>query len=706
MKEHLKQDSDTLNFLAKPVRYLKGVGPKRAELLAKIGIATVEDLLNYFPRDYQDRTQIKLIRDLLAREVVTIQGTVQAIHEIRPYRMSRSLRHILKVTLTDSSGIIHAVWFNQPYRAKQFQQGQKIIMTGKTRFNAGDFEIDPIDYEIIGEEEPAVVKGPGIVPLYPLSEGLEQRFLRTMMSHAISQLKTEMREVLPDSILNKYKFPNRSKAIREIHFPSSMKELIPVRTRFIYEEFFSMQLAIAFEKGKQVQIQKPQKYSKISTLVDKFLKGLPFVLTNAQNRVHQEIINDMLKPYPMNRLLQGDVGSGKTLVALLAMLQAVESGYQAVLMVPTEVLAEQHLITFERWLSPLNIPVALLTGSTKSKTRVETLQKIQTGEIKVIIGTHALLEQPVEFKNMALGVIDEQHRFGVAQRNKLRKKGLEVDILIMTATPIPRTLSMTVYGDLEVSVLDEMPPGRADIKTQWYSERDRNKVYAFLSTQVQAGRQVYFIYPLVEKSSKMELKAAVQMYEHLQRDIFPTFRLGLIHGRMNRLEQHPIMAAFAKGEIDILVSTTVIEVGIDVPNATVMVIEHGERFGLSQLHQLRGRVGRGVHQSYCILITPSNLGESVRDRLTILTQTLDGFMIAEEDLRLRGPGEMLGTMQHGINIFRIADLMRDKDWLVHARSDAFALAADDPQLEKPENSTVKDLIKKMIGQNRHYATVA
>jgi ATP-dependent DNA helicase RecG len=702
----MSKDTGQYDFLAKPVQYLKGVGPKRAELLAKIGIATVQDLLNYFPRDYQDRTTIKLIRDLLAREVVTIQGTVQAIHEIRPYGRSRFLRHILKVTIVDGTGIIHAVWYNQPYRAKQFQEGQKVLLTGKTKFNAGDLEIDPIDFEFIGEEEPAATNRPGIVPIYPLSEGLEQRFLRTLVSQVLSQLKTKVKEILPDTLLEKYKFPDRDKAIREIHFPSSMNSVAQVRNRFVYEEFFFIQMAIAFEKAKQIQIQKPQKYSDTGSLVDKFIKGLPFSLTNAQTRVYNEITQDLRKPHPMNRLLQGDVGSGKTLVALLAMLQVVESGYQAILMVPTEVLAEQHFETFERWLSPLNISVALLTGSTKSKKRAETLQKIQTGEIKMVIGTHALLEQPVEFKNMALGVIDEQHRFGVAQRNKLRKKGIEADILIMTATPIPRTLSMTVYGDLEVSVLDEMPPGRSNIVTRWYSERDRNKVYTFLSSQVQAGRQVYFIYPLVEESDKMELRAAVQMYEHLQKDIFPTYRLGLIHGRMSRSEQQPIMAGFSKGEIDILVSTTVIEVGIDIPNATVMVIEHADRFGLSQLHQLRGRVGRGIHQSYCLLITPAGLGAMVQDRLAILTQTMDGFMIAEEDLRLRGPGELLGTIQHGINIFRIADLIRDKDWLVRARSDAFALTSDDPQLEKPHNRIVKKMIKNRIGQNQHYASVA
>lgn len=591
MNTVINKDIGIVDFLTKSVRYLKGVGPKRAELLAKLGIGTVEDLLNHFPRDYQDRTQIRLIRDLLAREIVTIQGTIHKIQEIRPFRRSRSLRHILKVTIADGSGIIHAVWFNQPYRAKQFQQGQKILMTGKTRFNAGDFEIDPIDFEIVDEEEPNTLNRVGIVPIYPLLEGLEQRFLRNLVSQVLNQLPGAIPENIPAEILEKYKFPNRNKAIREIHFPSSIQELTCVRNRLVYEEFFSIQIAIAFEKTKQIQIQKSQRYSEKSSLIEEFIRRLPFTLTNAQRRVYQEIENDLQKPHPMNRLLQGDVGSGKTLVALFAMLKAVENGYQTMLMVPTEILAEQHLDTFKKWLSPLNIPIVLLTGSTKSKARKEMLDKIQSGVIKIVIGTHALLEQPVEFKNMALGVIDEQHRFGVAQRNKLRKKGFQPDILIMTATPIPRTLSMTVYGDLEVSILDEMPPGRTKINTQWYTEGQRQKAYSFLSSQVQAGRQVYFIYPLVEESDKMELRAAVQMYEHLKQDIFPAFRLGLVHGRMTRSEQQPIMAGFAKGEIDILVSTTVIEVGIDVPNATVMVIEHADRFGLSQLHQLRGRVG-------------------------------------------------------------------------------------------------------------------
>ena len=695
-----------IEFLSQPVRYLKGVGPKRAELLAKLDIFKVEDLLNHFPREYLDCTQVRLIRDLQPHEIVTIQGTIGAIHEIHPFRRGRSLRHILKVTIIDDSGIIHAVWFNQPYRTKQFQEGQTIIITGKTRFNAGLLELDPIEYEMVDDSEANKVSKLSILPIYPTTEGVEQRFLRNLVSHILEQLKSPIPEILPEDIIQKYKFPSRDIAIRRIHYPDSLEYVSHVRNRFVYEEFFFIQLALAIQKSKVQQIIKQQQYKPESTLIDRLLEQLPFELTQAQVRVIKEITQDLQKPNPMNRLLQGDVGSGKTLVALLAMLKCVENGYQSCLMVPTEVLAEQHYQTFENWLTPLKIPIALLTGSTKSKKRKEILDQIQSGKIQIIIGTHALLEEPVQFKDLALVVIDEQHRFGVTQRYKLRKKGQYPDLLIMTATPIPRTLSMTVYGDLDISTLDELPKGRPNIITQWYSEKHRSNVYDLLRQEVKTGRQVYIIYPLVEESDKMELRAAVQMYEHLKKDIFSEFQLGLIHGRMKRSEQQPIMEQFMNRHIDILVSTTVIEVGINVPNATVMVIEHAERFGLSQLHQLRGRVGRGKYQSYCIFITPENMNSLVQERLNILTQTRDGFMIAEKDLRLRGPGETLGIQQHGLNMFRIVDMEKDKDWLILARTDAFHLITNDPQLQSAKHKFLKRIMETKIGIKQHYATVS
>ncbi|MDI6783201.1 MAG: ATP-dependent DNA helicase RecG [bacterium] len=702
MKSPVSNPSLSRTPLDQSVQYVKGVGPKRAELLERVGVYTIRDLLFYFPRDYQDRRNIISIADLQPGEFATVVGTVQAVNESRPFRHRSRVRHILKVAVSDKTGILHLVWFNQPYRKEQFQVGDKYIFSGKVSTQTLTQEMNTPEYEKIPVEPDEFIHTQRIVPIYPLREQIDQRWLRTLLKETVEKYANQLPEILPSSLLARYKWISRSEAIREIHFPSTPETLVRAKQRLIYDELFLLQLLLAGQKAKLQQAIKPHRYLAEPEFVARFLTRLPFTLTYSQEKVIREIEDDLLQPAPMNRLLQGDVGSGKTVVALSAMLTAIASGYQAALMAPTEILAQQHYATIKSLItdSGLDVDVILLIGGMNSRQKKEALARIQSNPKSLIIGTHALIQERVEFSHLALVIIDEQHRFGVIQRHQLRKKSWLPDVLVMTATPIPRTLAMTVYSDLEVSVLDELPPGRQPVVTKWFKEKERDTLYTFLRQELNAGRQAYLIYPLIEESDKMELRAAKEMYSHLQRDIFAEYNLGLLHGRMKEPGKQQIMTDFVSGKIRMLVSTTVVEVGIDVANATVMVVEHAERFGLAQLHQLRGRVGRGIQQSYCILVTDKTVSESVQARMNIMVATTDGFKIAEEDLLWRGPGELVGIAQHGIPLLHLADLIRDFNLLQQAKNDAVSVIALDPQLQLPEYRQLRQEMVRMKGTGK------
>jgi len=598
--------------------------------------------------------------------------------------------NILRVAIDDGTGIIYATWFNQPYLEKQFPVGSKVILSGRVDVHE-DIQIANPAYEILGDNQEMLEAG-CIVPIYPLTKDINQRQMRKICKSGIEKFSADISEFLPYSIRKRYELMNLPLALRKIHFPETESDWDDARRRLIFDEFFLLELALARRKHGRLE-EEGIRHVSGGRLFEKFKEMLPFPLTRAQLRVIEEIRRDMAKPRPMTRLLQGEVGSGKTIVAIGASLTAVEGGYQSVLMVPTEVLAEQHFITLQTFLLPLGLRVNLLMRSISQKMREETMKEIEDGESHITIGTHALLEEKVRFPRLGLVVVDEQHKFGVRQRETLKKKGFKsCDLLMMSATPIPRSLAMTVYGDLDISTIDELPPGRQEINTYLVSEEERSAVYDFIREEVKLGRQAYIVYALIEESATPHLKAATKMAEHLSKDIFPEFRVGLLHGQMRGKGKEEVMGNFKKREIDVLVSTTVIEVGVDIPNASIMVVENAERFGLAQLHQMRGRVGRGDYQSYCILIGKPG-SEEARRRLEVLTQTTDGFQIAEEDLQLRGPGEFLGTRQHGMPELRIANISSDMKLLEVARKEAFSILSDDPGLDEPRHRNLRILLQ-------------
>ena len=664
---------------------LPGVGPQRAKLLAKLGLATIEDaLVRHLPLRHEDRSQIVPLGRITVGEARTCAGTIAGIS---PPPRGRG-RMPLVVTIRDASGFLNCAWFNQPYLSRVFKRGQHLIVHGKVQpYGRGPLQMLVKDYELVedGEDEP--LHAGRLVPVYALTEGLTQRPLRRLMKRLADGWAARLEDPLPEGVRAARGLVPLSRAVSAAHFPESEAEQTAARRRFVFDDFFLLEVGLAIRRQREVR-RRGLAMNPPGDLVRRLRASLPYSLTAAQERVWSEIRTDMAEPYPMSRLLQGDVGSGKTVVAALAVLTAIEAGYQAALMAPTEILAEQHFMTLGRLLEPLNVRAVLLTSAVKGKARREAAAAVESGEAGCVIGTHALVQGAIEFKRLGLAVIDEQHRFGVGHRAALRGKGESPDVLVMTATPIPRTLALTLYGDLDVSVLDELPPGRRRIVTVARGGSKRRQIYDFLRAQIGEGRQVYVVCPLVEESEDSDLRAATEMAERLQREVFPERRVGLLHGRLGFQDKERVMREFKDGALDLLVSTTVIEVGIDVPNASVMLIEHAERFGLSQLHQLRGRVGRGPWKSYCVLLTGSS-SEEARRRIEAMTATNDGFRIAEVDLELRGPGDFFGTRQSGLPEFRVADLLRDGAMLEEARREAFALVQADPKLLAPEHRALR-----------------
>jgi len=685
--------------LLKPVRYLPGVGPKRAFLFKKLGVETVEDLLYFAPRKYLDRREIKEMRYLRNGEEATVLGKV-----LTKGTKLTGTKKIFILIITDETDWMELTWFHLPQLEKLFKIGDKIIASGKVKIFRGVKQMIHPEYEIVDDKKKEILSAGRIIPVYPSTEGLKPRFVRKLVYETLQRYENKITDTLPQEIRRRRGILQRKEAIRKLHFPEELKDAKKARESLVYEELFYFFLNLS--KRKKTERKKSFPLLARNDLTKKLLSTLSFELTRAQKRVIAEIEEDLSKERQMHRLLQGDVGSGKTIVALYAILRAVENGYQAALMVPTEVLAEQHSIVLSYYLEKIGCKLALLTGGMKKKEKERILYEILKGETQVIIGTHALIQEGVIFNNLALAVVDEQHRFGVLQRMKLIEKGNEEKaphLLVMTATPIPRTLALTLYGDLDVSIIDEKPPGRGKIVTRWVKEDKRKVVYSWLFDFVRRGNRAYVIAPLIEKSEKLEVEAACELYEKLRKVAPKEIKVSLIHGKMKREERKFLMEAFRRGDFQILVSTTVIEVGIDIPDATCMVIEHAERFGLSQLHQLRGRVGRGKKTSFCILLTPKKVTEEASKRLGALVETSDGFKIAEVDLILRGPGEFFGTRQHGMPDFRIADIIKDNYILGIAKSDAERIIEEDPHLERESNLVLRENLKRVGKKEVFYA---
>ncbi len=651
-----------------PVQYLKGVGPKKAKVLNKIGIFTIKDLLFYFPRRYEDRGDVISIRDIVEDELFVVSGRVF----IHTYIRTNKGKDILKIGIEDGTGELYLVCFNRDFLKDILYTGRKVLIVGKAKYKFGEYQTADFEYELLDKGRPKDVTG--IIPIYPLTEGITQKEFRKIVKNALFLYAPYLYDPIPLKIREERELVSLPLSLRDVHDPFLEKNGILYnerrarsQKRFIFEEFFLFQLPLAIKKKTYVE-KKGISFPFKEELLRDFEEKLPFALTGAQKRVINEIIYDMKRPHPMNRLIQGDVGSGKTVVASFAMLLAANSGYQSAIMAPTEILAEQHFIVLRNFLSHFDLKIEILTGSTTQKKRKEILNDLREGKIDVVVGTHALIQEDVIFHRLGLVVIDEQHKFGVVQRAKLMDKGSNPDVIVMTATPIPRTLALSLYGDLDISVIDEKPKERAEIKTYYAFSSQRERVYNFVKKELEKGRQGYVICPLIEESDSLEVKSAISLYEELKEYFFRDFSVGLLHGKLSVSEKEEIMKSFKDKKIDLLVSTTVIEVGIDVPNATVMVIEDAQRFGLSQLHQLRGRVGRGNFDSYCILILGSKSKEAL-ERIKILVEEKDGFAISERDLKLRGPGEFYGTRQHGLIELRIANIVYDGRILEEARAE-------------------------------------
>ncbi len=688
-----------------PIQFIKGVGPKKALLLQKLQLANIEDFLYFLPFRYEDRSQLKTISSLIPGEFATFVAEVLNSGIIYMGRRKR----VFEVIFQDETGTTRAKFFrfNETYMLEKFKTGEKLIVSGKPTVNkrSGLEIVHPETERVTGETTISLEIGK-IVPVYHTTEGLHQKSMRSILNNVLDKYLPLVEEIIPENLLRRHKFLSRSDAFHQAHFPPSegftAKDLdsfkTPAQKRLIFEELFLIQTGLAFKKKHSGEIKTGTAFKTRGNLIKRFIKLLPFQLTEAQKRVLAEIMEDLEKEKSMNRLIQGDVGSGKTIVALTALLTAVDNNTQAALMVPTEILAEQHYLNIRPYCDELGIELSLVTGTLKGKERQTIYQEIESGRTRIIIGTHSLVQKEIKFKKLGLAVVDEQHRFGVLQREALGKKGDNPHLLIMTATPIPRSLALTLYGDMDVSFLDEFPPGRQPISTRVYYEKQQDKAYALMESELKLGRQAFVVCPLIEESEVMDLKAAVTVFESIQ-EKFPDLNACLIHGKLKKEERQEIMSQFLKKEIQVLVSTTVIEVGIDIPNATVMIIEHAERFGLAQLHQLRGRVGRGKHASHCLLAAYFPISEEGKARMKAMQNSRDGFEIAEEDLKIRGPGDFMGTRQSGLPILKIANLIRDIKILDVARKEAFALVDRDPQLDDPENQPLKNAVHRLLGRH-------
>jgi ATP-dependent DNA helicase RecG len=681
----------TFLHLDSPVQYIKGIGPKRALFFKRVGVETIKDLIYFVPRRYVDYSMIVNICDVRINHEVTVMGRVEFVEA----RHTRNRTMLITVVLRDRSGSILLKWFNRPDLKKKFRIGDLLLVSGKVSFYRGHQLVNPL-YEVIGEEDIEQRKTGAIIPIYPLTEGLTIWDVRRTARIALEECLDEMKETLPEAVIKKNELMPLRKALRSLHFPETVNEAQDGRKRIVYEEFFFFELILAQRKAKMGS-KKGIAFRDNGRLTKKFLSGLPFLLTPGQKEALQSITDDMERARPMNRLLQGDVGSGKTVVALYAALVAIENGYQSVLMAPTEILAEQHYLVTSEMLTGVGVKPYLLTGSIKGKERDLVIEKIKSGEAELILGTHALIEEDIDFCNLGLAVIDEQHRFGVMQRASLVNKGINPDFLVLSATPIPRTLALTLYGDLDISVIAEKPPRRGEVVTKIVNEKDKRTTFAFMREILLQGRQAFVICPVIEKSEKIELKSVHEVTGEIT-NAFPDFSVGVIHGRLNTQERMQIMQEYRHGRINILVATTVVEVGVDIPNATIMLIEHPERFGLAQLHQLRGRIGRGADRAYCFLILSRYVQPETFERIRFFEQHNDGFALAQKDIRLRGPGEILGKRQHGLPDIRIGDLEYDKDLLFNARDDAFEIVATDPEIERPENHPVKVGLKNLANR--------
>lgn len=702
-------EGDTASALNAPVQFLRGVGPRLAKLLAQVGVNTVADLLYYFPRHYIDYQNRAAICDLTPGQDVTVVGEVTSV-SARAAKTGNVA--ILTLAITDGTGRLTATWFYaktqrgalEQFKAR-FAKGADVMLSGRVKLDAYNrcFALDKPQAEILsysdhdGERDTVPSLSAGrIVPIYPLTQGLNLAFLRRAIHQALAEHGSQVIDPLPDFLRERYALPDLREALAQIHFPDSLAQHQAARRRLVFDELFWLQCRLAMLRAQYKRTARGLALARREGgYCDRLLAALPFSLTGAQARVFSEIQADLAAPEPMYRLLQGDVGSGKTIVALLTLLIAVENGYQGALMAPTEILAEQHYRAFVQWLVPLGLRVGLLTGSASAAQRREVRQGLLNGQIHIAVGTHALIQRNVDFHALGVVVVDEQHRFGVRQRTLLKNKGEHPDMLTMTATPIPRTLAMTLHGDLDVSLLDELPPGRTPIATSLLSRAQARRAYTLIRNEVQKGRQAYIVFPLIEESEALDARAAVSEAERLQREVFPDLQVGLMHGKMPPDEKDAVMKAFLTGQLAILVSTTVIEVGVDAPNATVMLIENADRFGLAQLHQLRGRVGRGAHASYCVLVSDSRADDS-QQRLTLLCESQNGFEIAERDLALRGPGEFLGTRQSGLPDFTLADLVQDHAILEIAREAAFELMASPDNLA--DHAHLKSLAVEKTGQ--------
>jgi ATP-dependent DNA helicase RecG len=670
-----------------PIQYLKGVGPKRAAHLGRLGVETVRDMLFLAPRRYLDRTKLYNIRELQPNQDATVWGRIQAAGLVT----TRLKGDLVSVNVADDSGNVQAVWFHRPDLQYKFKTGQEIILSGQVSLYQGLRMVNPQFQLIDPNDEDPQFKGQ-VIAIYPLTEGLNLWDMRRLMRAAVDKYLGFVPETMSPHLLAKHGYPPIKPAISSLHFPDSVAAGLKARERLIFEELFYFELIMALRKMQTAHLRKGAAMPESRRFTGRFNALLPFKLTPAQEKVLGEIKRDLAATTCMNRLLQGDVGSGKTVVAIYALLIAVENGFQGALMAPTEILAEQH---YQVWHDPLESIGArnrLLTGSVKAKEKREITAAIAAGECDIVFGTHALIESDIRFAKLGLAVVDEQHRFGVMQRAALVNKGFNPDFLVMTATPIPRTITLTLYGDLDVSILDQKPPGRQRIITRLTTESKRPAVYDFLKKKVAQGQQVFVVCPLIDESEKLDIAAATKTYEQM-REAFPGITLGLLHGRLKNDVRVTVMNDFRAGKISILVSTTVIEVGVDIPKATMMLIEHPERFGLAQLHQLRGRVGRGADVSYCVLIMPPIQAPGIVERLRFFEHNDDGFALAEKDLEIRGPGEILGTRQHGLPDLKLADLQEDRQLLFEARDEAFALVSNDPQLRRPENRIFREALE-------------